>query len=78
MSIGFFKLDDIEKLRGCHFTTKEDSSIFVDPITPLEPETESRDISKRQWMLDEEYQGFSMAPKHLLESYTADKADHPK
>ena len=48
MSLGFIKLDDIEKLWGCYFTTKEDSSIFVDPITPLEPETESRDISKRQ------------------------------
>ena len=58
MSLGFIKLDDIEKLRGCYFTTKEYSSIFVEPITPLEPETESRDISKRHWMLDEDYQGF--------------------
>ena len=78
MSLGFNKLDDIEKLRGCYFTTKEDSSIFVEPITPLDPKTESRDISKRQWMLDEDYQGFSLAPKHLLEPYKADKAEHPK
>ena len=37
MTLGFIKLDDIEKLRGCYFTAKEDSSMFVDPITPLEP-----------------------------------------
>ena len=44
----------------------------------LGPKTESRDISKRQWMLDEDYQGFSLAPKHLLEPYKADKAEHSK
>ena len=55
-----------------------DSSIFVDPITPLGSETESRDISKRRWILDEDYQGFSLAPKHLLEPYKTDKAEHPK
>ena len=40
MSLGFIKLDDIEKLRVFYFTTKEDSSISVEPITPLKPETE--------------------------------------
>ena len=37
MSLAFIKLDDIEKLQGCYFTTKEESSIFVEPITPLDP-----------------------------------------
>ena len=33
MYLKFIKLDDIEKLRGCYFTTKEDSSIFVEMDT---------------------------------------------
>ena len=73
MLLGFVRLDDIQHLRGCYLTTKEDSSVFVNPLGPLEKVPEVKPNTKRQWMLDQDYHGFSFAPAHLLEPYKEDK-----
>ena len=75
MALGFVKLDDVEKLRGCYLTSKEDSSVFVDPA-PFVPEPKKKKKS-RQWMLDMDYTGFSFAPKDLLEAFLEDRLVHP-
>ncbi len=39
MELGFVKLDDITKLRGCHLFSIEDISIAVDPAIYKEYES---------------------------------------
>ena len=57
------RVDDVDKLRGCHLTTKDDPSVFIDPVIP------DNDLhvgvvtpAKRQWMLDRDYSGFHLHP----------------
>lgn len=76
MALATVRLEDVDKLRGCYIMSKEDSSVFVDPITPEEPPVVSK--KKRQWMLDQDYQGFAFAPQHLLQSFREDKKKHPR
>ena len=78
MALGFVKLDKVEKFRGCYLTSKEDSSVFVDP-PPFQPAPKKKKKKKScQWMLDDDYQGFSFAPKALLDAFLEDKALYPK
>ena len=68
MSLGFVKLDDVQKFRGCHFLSKEDPTIFVDPAAD-----ERSNSEKRQWMIDRDFDGFSLAPKKLMDQYVKDR-----
>ena len=82
MTLGYVHFDDILKLRGCHLTSKEDPSVFVDPSLAEKEEertavSSSSSTTSRQWMLDTDYNAFALAPKHLLDAYLNDKADHP-
>ena len=61
MALGFVKIDDIDKLRGCFLTSKEDPSVFVEPNAI--PNTEHLKKESWQWMLDEDYSGFSFLPQ---------------
>ena len=76
MSLGFVRLDDITSLRGCWLVTKEDQSVFVDPVYPVDPEPVKSPSTKRQWMLDRDYHGFSFAPRHLMEPYMSSIENH--
>ena len=68
MTLGFVKLEEIAHLRGCYLITKEDTSVFKDPVEPP-PENKPVETPKRQWMLNVDYLGFDFAPKHLMETY---------
>ena len=72
MALGFVKLDDVDKLRGCHLITKEDPSVFVGPITTSGEES-SPSPEKKQWYLDKNYNNFVFAPAHLMDEYKKDK-----
>ena len=78
MSLGFARLEDMEKLHGCYIVSKEDSSVFVDPITTAEPVMEVTTSTKRQWMLDDNYEGFLFVPRYLLVPFKKDKEEHPQ
>ncbi|KAL9190571.1 hypothetical protein ACHAXT_000277 [Thalassiosira profunda] len=76
MELGFVAFDDIPKLRGCYLLSKEDPSIFVAPSIPAAEES-AAPTPQRQWMLDRDFDGFSFAPRNLLEAFRADKAKSP-
>lgn len=71
MQLGFVKLDDVEKLRGCWLVTKEDPSVFVTPVP--KGDENGNQPTKKQGLLDSDFSGFSFAPKHLLDPYVKDK-----
>ena len=71
MALGIFKLDNIDKLRGCFLTSKENPSVLVEPN--VIPNTEPPKKKTWQWMLDEDYAGSVFAPKKLLTSFQEDK-----
>ena len=76
MALATVRLEDVDKLCGCYIMSKEDSSVFVDPLTTEESVVVAK--TKRQWMLDQDYQGFALAPKHLLEPFLTDKKKFPR
>ena len=78
MALGIVKLDDIDKLRGCFLTSKEDPSIYTFAEPNAIPNTEPPKKKIRQWMLDEDYTGFAFAPKKLLASFQEDNDKCPK
>ncbi len=36
MELGYFPYDELHKICGCYLTTKEDLSVFIDPIPMTE------------------------------------------
>jgi len=78
VALGVGAADEIDKLRGCYFVTKEDASVFLDPVPELPPIKGTLETTKRQWVLDNDCEGFKFAPPKLLQPYMADKiANHP-
>jgi hypothetical protein len=37
VALGVGAVDEIDKLRGCYFVTKEDPSVFVNPVPEIPP-----------------------------------------
>ena len=74
MSLGFVNYDDVHKLRVSYLASKEDPSVFVDPVPP--PAEDKKAKESRQLTLDTDYTGFSFAPSDLMEKYVDDKARH--
>ncbi len=78
VALGCGSVNEIDKLRGCYFVTKDDPSIFFNPQVPELPPMVPIITTKRQWMLDNECAGFKFAPPKFVTSYIADKeANHP-
>ena len=75
VALGRGSVDEIDKLRGCYLVTKEDSSVIFDPMIELGPMVLPI-IPRRQWMLDDECQGFKFAPPKLHQPYLANKEEH--
>ena len=74
MRFDLCSFNDIPKIRGCYFMTKEYSSVFVDPTTSAEPEDNNSTPNLRQWILDRHFSGFSLAPSCLLDPYKTNKS----
>ena len=74
MRLGLCYFNDIPKLRGCYFMTKEDFYIFFDPTTSAEPEDNNPTPNRRHWMLNRDFSGFSLVPSHLLDPYKANES----
>jgi hypothetical protein len=79
VALGCGSVDEIDKLRGCYLVTKEDPSVIFDPMIELGPMVVPIvPRRRRQWMLDDECQGFKFAPPKLYQPYLADKEqNHP-
>ena len=69
-------VDEIDKLRGCHLVTKEDPTVIFNPVHGLRPMMVPIVNAQRQWMLDDDCQGFKFAPPKLYHPYLADKKQH--
>ena len=61
MALRMVKLDEIDELCGCFLMSKEDPSVFVEPCAT--PSIEPPKKKNCQWVLDEDYAGFTSAPK---------------
>jgi hypothetical protein len=75
MALGCGSVDKINKLRGCYLVTKEDPSVIFDPLFELGPMVVPI-VPQRQWMLDDECQGFKFVPPKLCQPYLANKEQH--
>ena len=75
VALGCGSVDEIDKLRGCYLVTKEDPSVIFDPMIELGPMVVPI-VPQRQWMLDDECQGFKFAPPKLYHPYLTNKEKH--
>jgi hypothetical protein len=70
--LGHAPLDDMDKLRGCYYITKEDPTVFVDPVPQLPPFVPPME----QTNLDN-VPGVRFRPNKFLLPYLEDKAANP-
>lgn len=72
VSLGYVKLEDVDKLRGCYLLTEEDPAVFIEPKTPVEQSTATPTKKTCQSMLDQDYLRFCFDPAYLLEPFKKD------
>ena len=76
VALGCGSVYEIDKLRDCYLVTKEDPTVIFDPVQVIGPMMVPIVTAQRQWMLDDEYQGFKFVPPKLYHPYLADKKQH--
>jgi hypothetical protein len=67
VSLGVGAVDEIDKIRGWYFVTKDDPSIFVSPVLKIPPIRGATAGTQHQWLLDNDCKGFKFAPPNLFQ-----------
>ncbi len=75
VAFGCGLVDKIDKLMGSYLMTKEDPSVILDPVWELGPRMVPI-VPRRQWMVDDDCNGFKFAPPKLYHPYHANKKKH--